>query len=120
MHVRIAQSYWGVVEFIVPYISRGPFVEREGKRERAIRVTFDKFLRPAVAAWKENIIKCETNIITTCVKIPHKHPSLSVFTRGYYSKSEGEIDIESDDYEFREEREILICLGYPSVPLEQS
>ena len=113
MHVRIAQSYWGVVEFILPYISRGPLVEREGKRERAIRITFDEFLRPAVAAWKENkpyaqlvcdIPKCETNIITTCVKIPHKHPSLSVFTRGYYSESESEIDIESDDYEFREER----------------
>ena len=54
VHVRIVQSYWGIVEFILSYISRGPLVEREGKRERAIRVTFDKFLRPAVAAWKEN------------------------------------------------------------------
>ena len=51
-HVRIVQTYWRTVQFVLPYIKRGPWVERNSKRERAVRITFDEFLRPAVEAWK--------------------------------------------------------------------
>ena len=45
---------------------------------------------------------------------------MSLFTRGYYeSDSETEIEIENDDYEEREEFEILLFLAYPSVSLHE-
>ena len=102
---------------------------RKGKRERSIRITFDEFLLPAVAAWKDlkpyaqivcDIPKSQTNIITSYIPIPQKHPSLWVFIRQHYSDSDCEVDIEGDDYESRKELEILQFLGYPSVPLKQS
>ena len=30
-HVRITPSLWEAVEFVLPYINRGPWVERKGK-----------------------------------------------------------------------------------------
>ena len=35
-HVRITQSYWRTIEFVLPYINRGPRVERKGVQERAV------------------------------------------------------------------------------------
>ena len=58
----------------------------------------------------------EARSITSSITIPFKHPSLSCFTRGYASDSDCEIEIENDDYDEREEYEILLFLGYPSVP----
>ncbi len=123
-HVRITQAYWRTVEFILPYINRGPWVEREGKKERAVRITFDDFLRPAVEAWKAgkpyaqlicSIPEYETDLISTYTNLPHVHLGLSVFTRGYSSESDYEVDIENDEYEFREDDEILMFLGYPNL-----
>ena len=80
-----------------------------------VKITFDKFLLLAVATWKDlqpyaqivcNIPKSQTNIITSYVPIPQKYSSLWVFTRGYYSGSDCEIDIKGDDYEAMEELEI--------------
>ena len=98
-----------------------------GKRERTVQITFDDFLRPAVTAWKERLpyarIVCkiqaiEVRPITTCTKIPSKHPSLDVFSRGYTSGSDSdqEVDIESEDWE-GEHLEIMLFLGAPSVPI---
>ena len=50
VHVRIAQLYWDIVKFLLSYINRGPWVEREGNRERSMKITFDEFLLPAIAA----------------------------------------------------------------------
>ena len=43
-HTRIIPSRSEAVQFVLPYINRGPWVEKEGKRERAIKITFDDFL----------------------------------------------------------------------------
>ena len=93
-------------------------------QERAIRITFDDFLRPAVEAWKAgkpyarliyDIPEYETDPISTYTSLPHVHLGLSILTRGYSSESEGEVDIENDEYEFREDDEILMFLGYPHL-----
>ena len=49
-HIRITPSRWEVVEFVLPYINRGPWVECEGKRERAVQVTFDNYLKLVIKA----------------------------------------------------------------------
>ena len=49
-HVRITPARWEAVEFVLPYINKGPWVEYEGKRERAVKITFDDLLWPAVEA----------------------------------------------------------------------
>ena len=46
IHVCIAQSYWGAVQSVLSYISKRLWVERSG----IVNITFDDFLRPAVAA----------------------------------------------------------------------
>ena len=51
-HTRIVPSRWEAVQFVLPYINRGPWVENEGKREREIKVTFDYFLQPIVEVWR--------------------------------------------------------------------
>ena len=124
IHVRIAQSYWGAVQSVLSYVSR-KFWEEEGSAQK---ITFDDFLHPAVAAWKErkpyahivcDLPEIEAGSITSTIPIPFKHPSLSCFTRGYASDSDCEVDIENDDYDDREDYEVLLFLGYPSVPYVQ-
>ena len=94
VHVRIVQSRWKRVERILPYICQGPWVERKGRRERAIKITFDKFLRPAVAAWNEgrphaqlvcDLPQSEAGPITNTATIPFRHPNLCVFRKSYFS-----------------------------------
>ena len=81
VHARITQSSWDLVKILLPYISGKP----------RVKIAFDKFLCPAIAAWKNHkpytqivcdIWKSLTNIITTCIHILQKHPSLWAFTRG--------------------------------------
>ena len=89
---------------------------------------FDNFLHPAVIAWKDGKpyahIVCDlpesvAGTITTTIPIPFRHPSLSCFTRGYTSNCDWEVDVENDDYDERKDYEILLFLGYPSVPYAQ-
>ena len=89
-HVRITQSYWRTVEFVLPYINRGPWVEREGVQERVIRITFDDFLCPAIEAWKAgkpyarviyDIPEYETDPISTYTSLPHVHLDLSILIK---------------------------------------
>ena len=111
VHVRIAQSHWKAVQFVLSCIQRRPGVEFEGGRKDPIKITFDEFLHLAVATWKEGKpyakIVCDlplsdTRSIISLISITAKHPSLSYFTRGYYeSDFEGEIEIENDNYEER-------------------
>ena len=109
---------------MLSYISKRLWVERSG----ALKITLDDFLRPTIAAWKDgkpyaqivyDLPKGEASSITSSFAIPFKHPSLSCFTRGYASDCDCEIDIENDDYDEREEYEILLFLGYPFLPYMQ-
>ena len=93
-----------------------------------VKITFDNFLRPAVTAWKNGDphahIVCDlpesvAGTITTTIPIPFRHPSLSCFTREYSSNSDREVDIENDDYDDREDYEILLFLGYRSIAYAQ-
>ena len=104
------------------------WVKLEEEKNGAGKITFDDFLRLVVAAWKDgkpyaqivyDLSEGEASSITSSIAIPFKHPSLSCFTRGYASDFDFEIDIENDDYDEREEYEILLFLGYPSVPCIQ-
>ena len=123
--MRIAQSYWGAVWSVLSYISKRFWEEGSS----TLKITFNDFLRLAVAAWKDgkpyaqivcDLLESEGGPITSFITIPFKHPSLSCFTRGYTSDSDCEVDIENDDYDEREDYEILLFLGYPSVPYIQS
>ena len=55
LHVRLTQAHWRTFGFVLPYINLGPWLESEGKKKRAIRITFGEFLRPAVEAWKAGL-----------------------------------------------------------------
>ena len=50
LHVHITQAHWRAFGFVLPYIILGPWVESEGKRKRAIKITFDEFLHLAIEA----------------------------------------------------------------------
>ena len=52
-HVRFTQAYWGIVQFVLPYIHRGPRVDQNGKEGHVVEVTFDDFLQPAIRVWKK-------------------------------------------------------------------
>ena len=41
---------------------------------------------------------------------------MSAFAKGYSSESDLEVDIENDEFEFREDDEILMFFGYPYLP----
>ena len=110
-----------LVRSVLSYVSKRLWEEGG----RPVKITFDDFLRLAVTAWKDGKpythIVCDlpenvARAITTTIPIPFRHPNLSCFTRGYTSDSDREVQIENDDYDDREDYEILLFLGYPSVP----
>ena len=93
----------------MPYVNLGPWLESEGKRERAVRITFDEFLRPAVEAWRAGlpytelifrVSQNEIEPITGSKKLTHIHANLSAWERGYSLESDLEVDLENDEYEF--------------------
>ena len=93
------------MEFVLPYINRGPWVECEGKRERAVQITFDNYLKPTIKAWRASkpytqlvfdLLEYETNLITHYFMIPELHAGLGLLVRGYSSESEGEVDVVND------------------------
>ena len=109
------------MKFVLPYIKRGPWVEREGKRERAVKITFDDFLRPVVEAWKAgkpyaqliwDIPKYETNIISTYNNLLEVHLGLNLLVRGYSSKLDVEVDIVHDTlHDFDKEDKSMMVFG---------
>ena len=124
VHVCIAPSHWETVKFYLPYINRGSWVEREGKREREIKITFDNFLQAAVEAKRAgqpyapiilNIPEYETDLISTYHNLPYVHWRLGVFTEGYSSESEYEVDVEHDgiDEDVAEDDQIMMIWGLP-------
>ena len=124
IHVRIAQYHWGAVRSILSYVSERLW----GEGSSPLKITLDDFIHPAVAAWRDEKpyaqIVCDlpesvARTITTSIPIPFRHPSLSCFSRGYTFDSNREVDIQNDDYDKKEDYEILLFLGYPSVPYVQ-
>ena len=49
-------------------------------------------------------------------KLPHIHANLRAWERGYSSESNLEVDLENDEFEFRQDDEILTFFGYPYLP----
>ena len=107
-HVRIVQTYWRTVHFVLPYIKRGPWVLRDGKIERAVRITFDEVLKPAVEAWKAglpyhrlvfDLPEYEIDLISTWTNLPQVHAHISPFVVGWSSDSDREVDVVNDSLE---------------------
>ena len=80
-------------------------MERDSKRERAVRITFDEFLRPAVEAWKAglpyhrlvfDIPEYKTDLISSWINLPTMHARVSLFVIGYSSESDREVDVVND------------------------
>ena len=126
-HVRIIPSHWETVKFVLPFINRGPWIERNGKKERAVKITFDDFLHPALEARRAgkpyanliyDIPEYETDLISTYHNLPYLHRGLGIFTPGYSSESEEAVDLEYEEDEEHNEAgdEILMILGYPFFP----
>ena len=102
-------------------------MEHNGKKERAIRITFDEFLRLAIEAWRTgkpyagliaDIPEYETDLISTYRNLSHLHRGLGLFPAGYSSDSEYEVNIKFEDNQERNEAgdEIMMILGYPFFP----
>ena len=104
-HIRITPSRWEAVEFVLPYINRGPWVEGEGKRERVVQITFDDYLKPAIKAWRvgkpyarlvSDLPEYEIDLISCYFMVPDLHAGMNLLVRGYTSESEGEVAILND------------------------
>ena len=103
-------------------------MEHKGKRERAVKITFDDFLQPTVEAWRASkpyaqlvfdLVEYETNLITTYTSLVELHLGLNLLVRGYSSQSEGEVDIVNDTmHDFDKGDEIMMVLDYPYLSLE--
>ena len=124
-HVRIQGGVrWEVVKLILQFINRGPWVVKGGTLERAIKITFDEFLKPAVEAWKSglpyqsivfDIPEYKTDIISTYSNLPWVHRRLSAFAEGYSSDSKLKVDFAHEEVESNSEEEydIMKVNGYP-------
>lgn len=124
LHVCIKDAPWITVKYILPFINRGPWVLRDGKIERAIRITFDDFLKPVVEAWRVGqpytdiffkILEYEVDLISTYVNLSWVHRGVGTFVEGYSSESEEEVDYAFDTLsaESDEECDIMTICGYP-------
>ena len=69
-------------------MNRGPWVVKEGRVKRAIKITFDDHLKPAVAAWRSglpyrglvyDIPETLTHIISTYRNLDWVHRGVSPF-----------------------------------------
>ena len=121
MHIQ--GVYWEVVKLILEFVNRGPWVVKGLTRERAIKTTFDNFLKPAIESWRSrlpyqsivfDIPEYETDIISTYSNLPWVHRGLSAFAEGYSSDSEAKVDFahEELDNNSEEEYDIMKVNGY--------
>ena len=105
-------------------MNRGPWVIKEGRVERSIKITFDDLLKPTVAAWRSGlsyrrliyaIPETETDIISTFRNLDWVHRGVSSFAEGYSSESKEEVDYANDavDSDSDTEFDIMKVDGYP-------
>ena len=113
-HVRIQSVRWEVVKLVLQFVNRGPWVVKGTTRERAIKITFDEFLKPAVEAWREglpyrhlvfDIPEYETDLISTYSNLPWVHRGVGAFAEGYSSDSELEVDFAHGEVDSNSEEE---------------
>ena len=125
---RIVPSRWEAVQFVLPYINRGPWVENEGKRERAIKITFDDFLQPAVKAWRArkpfaNVIldipEYDIELISEYTILPDVYRGIGALVVGYSLESDMDVEIVHDNLRNsrRDDDEIMMVLGFPFFPV---
>ena len=123
-HVRIEGVRWELVKLILQFVNRGPWVAKGGRVERAIKMTFDDLLKPAVAAWRSglpykglifDIPEYEIDIISTYKNLEWVHAGVSVFAEGYSTDSEDEVDYANEelDSDSDQEYDIMKVDGYP-------
>ena len=120
--MHLTHAHWRAFGFVLPYLNLSPWLESEGKKERAVKITFDKFLRPVIEAWRAelpyaelifHLPQSELEPIIGGKKLPHIHANLRGWERGYSLESNLEVDLENDEFEFRQDDEILTFFGYP-------
>lgn len=122
--MRIQSARWEVVKLILQFVNRGPWVVKGSTRERAVKITFDEFLKPAVEAWRSglpyaqlvfDLPEYQTDPISTYTNLPWVHRGVSAFTEGYSSDSELEVDFahEEVDSNSEEEYDTMMVNGYP-------
>ena len=113
----------------MPYINRGPWVEKEGKRERAIKITFDDFLQPAVGAWRAgkpfanlllDIPEYDIELISEYTILPNVHRGIGALVVGYSSESNMEVEIVHDNLHNStgDDDKIMMAFGFPFFPVE--
>ena len=82
-------------------------------------------MRPTIEAWRGGLPyvelifrlpKSELEPIVEGKRLPHIHANLRGDERGYFSKSNLEVDLENDELEFRQDDEILTFFGHPYIP----
>ena len=123
-HVRIEGVRWELVKLILQFVNRGPWVAKEGRVERAIKITFDDLLKPAVAAWRSglpykglifDITKYQIDIISTYRNLEWVHRGVSVFVEGYSTDSKDEVDYANEEVDSNSDKEydIMKFDGYP-------
>ena len=122
----ITQTHWRLIGWTLPYVNRGPWVVREGRRERAVKITVDEFLCPAIEAWKAgkpfakiiyDLPRSEVARILAYKSMTYFHAYLDIDAKGYSLESELEVDLENDEYEFRQDDRLLTFFGHPHLPV---
>ena len=123
-HVRIEGVRWELVKLILQFVNRGPWVAKGDKLERAIKITFDDILKPAVAAWRSglpyrglifDIPEPQIDIISTYRSLQWVHAGVSWFTEGYSKDSKDEVDYENEEVDDDSDKEcdIMKVNGHP-------
>ena len=116
------------MQFVLPYINRGLWVENEGKREREIKITLDDFLQPAVEAWRAgkpfanllfDIPEYDIELILEYTILPDVHRRIGALVVGYSLESDMEVEIVHDNLRnsHRDDDEIMMALGVPFFPV---
>ena len=122
--MRIEGVHWELVKLILRFVNRGPWVVKEGRVERAIKITFDDILKSAVATWRSglpyrgliyDIPEYQIDIISTYRNLDWVHRGLSPFAEGYSTDSEDEVDYANDamDSDSNKDYDIMKVDGYP-------
>ena len=111
----------------MPYKNLGLWLESEGKRERAIKITFDDFLQPAIEAWRArepfpnllfDIPEYDIKLISEYTVLPEVHRGIGALVVGYSSESDMEVEIVHDNLRnsHEDDDEIMMVLGFPFFP----
>ena len=112
------------MQFVFPCIHRGPWIEREGKRERTVEITFDDFLQPANEAKRAkepvfpliyDLFEDQTSRISSHHKLKVVHWKLNPSDEEISDESDLEVDFAHDGRDDRSEADddIMMIWGLP-------